>query len=136
MIDRYTKIVLTIIAASLVALVMQNGVQMALAQVSYNDACGTPTHPVCLPSILVNPDAGPKRSVEFRLGHGRSARGHCGAVREDGAWPGGQRCSPASPGGRAGAPLSRQRSCWCSAALAEKTVDAAVHRPTSFSARS
>jgi hypothetical protein len=42
MIDRYTKIVLTIIAASLVALVMQNGVQMALAQVSYNDACGTP----------------------------------------------------------------------------------------------
>ena len=47
MIDRYTKIVLTIIAASLVALVMQNGVQMALAQVSYNDACGTPTHPVC-----------------------------------------------------------------------------------------
>ena len=46
-IDRYTKIVLTIIAASLVALVMQNGVQMALAQVSYNDACGTPTHPVC-----------------------------------------------------------------------------------------
>jgi hypothetical protein len=28
-------------------LVMQNGVQMALAQVSYNDACGTPTHPVC-----------------------------------------------------------------------------------------
>jgi hypothetical protein len=30
MIDRYTKIVLTIIAASLVALVMQNGVQMAL----------------------------------------------------------------------------------------------------------
>ena len=47
MIDRYTKIVLTIIAASLVALVMQNGVQMALAQVSYNDACGKPTHPVC-----------------------------------------------------------------------------------------
>jgi hypothetical protein len=46
MIDRYTKIVLTIIAASLVALGMQNGVQMALAQV-YNDACGTPTHPVC-----------------------------------------------------------------------------------------
>ena len=47
MIDRYTKIVRTIIAASLVALVMQNGVQMALAQVSYNDACGRPTHPVC-----------------------------------------------------------------------------------------
>jgi hypothetical protein len=47
MIDRYTKIVLTIIAASLVALVTQNGVQMALAQVGYNDACGTATHPVC-----------------------------------------------------------------------------------------
>ena len=46
MIDRYTKIILTIIAASLVALVMQNGVQMALAQVGYNDACGT-AHPVC-----------------------------------------------------------------------------------------
>jgi hypothetical protein len=38
MIDRYTKIVLTIIAASLVALVMQNGVQMALAQVSYTNS--------------------------------------------------------------------------------------------------
>jgi hypothetical protein len=47
MIDRYTKIMLTIIAASLLALVMQNGVQMALAQVGYNDACGTATHPVC-----------------------------------------------------------------------------------------
>ena len=46
-VDRYTKIVLTIIAASLVALVTQNGVQMAIAQVGYNDACGTPIHPVC-----------------------------------------------------------------------------------------
>ena len=47
MADRYTKIVLTVIAASLVALVMQNGVRMAIAAVDYNDACGTATHPAC-----------------------------------------------------------------------------------------
>jgi hypothetical protein len=61
MIDRYTKIVLTIIAASLVALVAQNGVRMALAQVGYNDACGTPIHPVCQVS-WVNPM--PVRTVQ------------------------------------------------------------------------
>jgi len=47
MIDRYTKAVLTVIAVSLVALVAQNGVQIAKAALDYNDACGTPTHPAC-----------------------------------------------------------------------------------------
>jgi hypothetical protein len=47
MIDRYTKSVLTVIAAALVAIVAQNGVRFALADVPYNDACGTPRHPVC-----------------------------------------------------------------------------------------
>jgi len=47
MVDRYTKIILTVIAASLVALVMQNGVRMAVAAVEYYDACGTATHPAC-----------------------------------------------------------------------------------------
>jgi hypothetical protein len=43
MVDRYTKIVLTVIAASLVMLVMQNGIRMAMASIDYNDACGTPS---------------------------------------------------------------------------------------------
>jgi hypothetical protein len=47
MIDRYTKIALTIIAAALVALVAQNAVHEAKADVAYNDACGTATHPAC-----------------------------------------------------------------------------------------
>ncbi len=49
MIDRYTKIVLTIIAAALVAIVAQNGLLPAMAQsnVAYSDACGTVTHPPC-----------------------------------------------------------------------------------------
>jgi hypothetical protein len=47
MVDRYTKIILTVIAASLVAIVAQNGVRVALAAVDYNDACGTATHPPC-----------------------------------------------------------------------------------------
>jgi hypothetical protein len=47
MVDRYTKIVLTIIAASLVALAVQNGTRFAIAALDYNDACGTATHPPC-----------------------------------------------------------------------------------------
>jgi len=47
MIDRYTKIVLTVIAGSLLALVVQNSVRFAVASVDYNDACGTATHPAC-----------------------------------------------------------------------------------------
>jgi hypothetical protein len=47
MVDRYTKVVLTIIAAALVAIVAQNGVRLAFAAVDYNDACGTATHPAC-----------------------------------------------------------------------------------------
>ena len=46
MIDRYTKVILTVIAVSLMALVMQNAVRLAWA-VDYNDACGTATHPPC-----------------------------------------------------------------------------------------
>ena len=48
MIDRYTKVVLTIIAGSLVALVAQNSIHFAMASVDYNDACGTATHPPCV----------------------------------------------------------------------------------------
>jgi hypothetical protein len=47
MIDRYTKAVLTVIAVSLVALIAQNGIQIARAAIDYNDACGTATHPAC-----------------------------------------------------------------------------------------
>jgi hypothetical protein len=47
MIDRYTKIILTVIAAALVALVAQNAIHTAKADVAYNDACGTATHPPC-----------------------------------------------------------------------------------------
>ncbi len=46
MVDRYTKIVLTVIAASLVILVAQNGIKVAAA-LNYNDVCGTAGHPVC-----------------------------------------------------------------------------------------
>lgn len=46
MIDRYTKIVLTIIAVSLSALAAQNGMRMAWA-IDYNEACGTVGHPPC-----------------------------------------------------------------------------------------
>lgn len=45
--DRYTKIVLTVIAVALVALVAQNAIRTAKADVEYNDACGTATHPPC-----------------------------------------------------------------------------------------
>ena len=45
MIDRYTKIVLTIIATSLVALVFQNLSQSALAQGS--DPCGSSPQTAC-----------------------------------------------------------------------------------------
>lgn len=44
--DRYTKVVLTIIAGALVALVAQNSITIARA-VGYTDACGTITHPAC-----------------------------------------------------------------------------------------
>jgi hypothetical protein len=47
MVDRYTKSVLTVIAAALVAIAAQSGIRFAQADVEYNDACGTPTHPVC-----------------------------------------------------------------------------------------
>lgn len=51
MTDTYTKVVLTIIAIALSVLVVQNGIGQARAQqmisLSYNDACGTATHPVC-----------------------------------------------------------------------------------------
>jgi hypothetical protein len=51
MIDRYTKMVLTVIAIALSALVVQNGINAARAQptvtLGYNDACGTSTHPIC-----------------------------------------------------------------------------------------
>ncbi len=47
MIDRYTKIVLTVIAVALTALAAENSVRMANAKVGYNDACGTITHPPC-----------------------------------------------------------------------------------------
>jgi hypothetical protein len=47
MIDRYTKVVLTIIAAALVALVVQNAAQTARAERGYYDVCGTATHPPC-----------------------------------------------------------------------------------------
>ncbi len=47
MIDKYTKIILTVIAIALTALAVENGVRMAKAAVGYNDACGTVTHPPC-----------------------------------------------------------------------------------------
>jgi hypothetical protein len=42
MVDRYTKIVLTVIAAALVALVAQNGLMTAFAQ--QNTGCGNITY--------------------------------------------------------------------------------------------
>lgn len=52
--DKYTKAVLTVIALSLAAIALENGVQRAKAAepVGYNDACGTPTHPVCAVRIV------------------------------------------------------------------------------------
>lgn len=48
MVDRYTKVVLTVIAGSLCAIAVKQAVLPAFAQmVGYNDACGTATHPVC-----------------------------------------------------------------------------------------
>jgi hypothetical protein len=46
MLDRYTKVVLTVIATALVALVVQNSVNVAHA-IGYGDACGMPGHPAC-----------------------------------------------------------------------------------------
>jgi hypothetical protein len=46
MVDRYTKIVLTVIAAALVGIVAENATTVARA-IDYNDACGTATHPAC-----------------------------------------------------------------------------------------
>lgn len=47
MVDRYTKLVLTVIAGALVVLAAQNGLNFARAAVSYNDVCGAVGHPAC-----------------------------------------------------------------------------------------
>jgi hypothetical protein len=47
MVDRYTKSVLAIIAAALVAITAQNVAGFAFANVDCKNVCGTPRHPVC-----------------------------------------------------------------------------------------
>ena len=47
MVDRYTKLVLTVIAGALVILAAQNGLNVARAAVSYSDVCGAVGHPAC-----------------------------------------------------------------------------------------
>jgi hypothetical protein len=47
MVDRYTKLVLTVIAGALVVLAAQNGLNFARAAVGYNDVCGAVGHPAC-----------------------------------------------------------------------------------------
>lgn len=54
--DRYTKIVLTVIALALVAIAGESGIGAASAQqeihLAYGDACGTATHPICQVQIV------------------------------------------------------------------------------------
>lgn len=73
MIDRYTKAVLTVIAVSLIVLVAQNTVRLAWADVDYNDACGTATHPAC--QVMVNGNAGAHFALIERAGAHISASG-------------------------------------------------------------
>lgn len=48
--DRYSRVVFTVIALALTAIAFE-GIPAAVAaqemSLSYNDACGTATHPVC-----------------------------------------------------------------------------------------
>jgi hypothetical protein len=90
MVDRYTKIVLTVIATSLVALVLQNFIRPTLAQIS--EQCGgskepcwvqsAPSHPVYVASnareplyVISNPKLGfyvstaPQEPLEVRVVH-------------------------------------------------------------------